>query len=133
MSKNKIADDILMHYGTKRHSGRYPWGSGDNPYQHSGDWLARVEEVAPGKSEKEVAEIMELSTGDLRIFKSIAKNERTLEQIKAIKSMTGDGLGPTEIGRKLGIGESQVRSLMKEGKEEKLNSAQEIANHIKKK
>lgn len=35
--------DILEHYGTKRHSGRYPWGSGDNPYQHSGDFLSRVE------------------------------------------------------------------------------------------
>lgn len=28
---NPIADDILMHYGVKRRSGRYPWGSGDNP------------------------------------------------------------------------------------------------------
>ena len=34
--------NILEHYGTKRHSGRYPWGSGDNPYQHSGDFLSRV-------------------------------------------------------------------------------------------
>ena len=23
-------DDYLAHYGTPRHSGRYPWGSGDN-------------------------------------------------------------------------------------------------------
>ncbi len=23
----------LIHYGTPRHSGRYPWGSGDRPYQ----------------------------------------------------------------------------------------------------
>lgn len=23
----------LMHYGTPRHSGRYPWGSGEKPYQ----------------------------------------------------------------------------------------------------
>ena len=29
-------DSILEHYGTKRHSGRYPWGSGENPYQRSG-------------------------------------------------------------------------------------------------
>lgn len=35
--------DILMHYGTKRHSGRYPWGSGKDPYQHTRDLLARVE------------------------------------------------------------------------------------------
>ena len=26
-------DDYIMHYGTKRHSGRYPWGSGERPYQ----------------------------------------------------------------------------------------------------
>ena len=24
-------DDILMHYGVKRRSGRYPYGSGDDP------------------------------------------------------------------------------------------------------
>lgn len=40
-----IVDDILMHYGVKRRSGRYPWGSGENPYQHGGDFLARVEEL----------------------------------------------------------------------------------------
>lgn len=26
-------DDILEHYGTPKHSGRYPYGSGDRPYQ----------------------------------------------------------------------------------------------------
>ena len=31
---NYIAEDILMHYGIPRRSGRYPWGSGDDPYQH---------------------------------------------------------------------------------------------------
>lgn len=24
-----VEEDILMHYGVKRRSGRYPWGSGD--------------------------------------------------------------------------------------------------------
>ena len=36
-----LTDDILIHYGMPRRSGRYPWGSGDNPYQHSGDFLSR--------------------------------------------------------------------------------------------
>lgn len=35
MSDNQ---DYLAHYGTKRHSGRYPWGSGENPYEHE-DWF----------------------------------------------------------------------------------------------
>ena len=39
-------NDSLMHYGIKRRSGRYPWGSGDDPYQHSGrDFLGRIEEL----------------------------------------------------------------------------------------
>ena len=47
-------DSVLEHYGTKRHSGRYPWGSGDNPYQHSGDFLSRIETLKKkGLSEKD--------------------------------------------------------------------------------
>ena len=45
---NPVAEemnDILMHYGTKYHSGRYPYGSGDDPYQHDGDILTRIERL----------------------------------------------------------------------------------------
>lgn len=28
--------NVLIHYGTPRHSGRYPWGSGARPYQSGG-------------------------------------------------------------------------------------------------
>ena len=28
----------IAHYGVKRRSGRYPWGSGKEPYQHSSDF-----------------------------------------------------------------------------------------------
>ena len=49
------SENILEHYGTKRHSGRYPWGSGDNPYQHSGDFLSRIETLKKkGLSEKDI-------------------------------------------------------------------------------
>lgn len=33
MYKHPIRPDELYHYGIKRRSGRYPWGSGDRPYQ----------------------------------------------------------------------------------------------------
>ena len=37
-------EDTLEHYGMPRRSGRYAWGSGENPYQHdSEDFLSRVE------------------------------------------------------------------------------------------
>ena len=34
---------VLEHYGTKKHSGRYPWGSGGILNQHSGVFLSGIE------------------------------------------------------------------------------------------
>lgn len=74
---NSIAEDNLMHYGTPRHSGRYPWGSGDNPYQRSGDFLSRIEELKnQGLTETEIAQAMGMSTTQYRAQKSLAKDER---------------------------------------------------------
>ena len=74
---NSIAEDNLMHYGTPRHSGRYPWGSGDNPYQRSGDFLSRIEELKnQGLTETEIAKAMGMSTTQYRAQKSLAKDER---------------------------------------------------------
>ena len=58
-------DSVLEHYGTRRHSGRYPWGSGDNPYQHSGDFLSRVDELKKkGLSEKDILDTINGSLPD---------------------------------------------------------------------
>ena len=69
--------DELWHYGTKRHSGRYPWGSGENPYQRTGDFLSRVEELKKqGLSDTEIAKAMDLTTTQFRTMHSIANSER---------------------------------------------------------
>ena len=72
----------LAHYGMPKRSGRYPWGSGENPYQHSGDFLSRVEELKKsGMSEKEIAENIRLTTTQLRTQLSLAKDERRSLQV----------------------------------------------------
>ena len=38
-------EEFLEHYGMPRRSGRYPWGSGKDEYQHSIDFLGRVEKL----------------------------------------------------------------------------------------
>ena len=38
-------EDYLMHYGMPRRSGRYPWGSGEHPYQRTDDFLSRIKEL----------------------------------------------------------------------------------------
>ena len=40
-----LSDEELMHYGMPRRSGRYPYGSGKNGYQHSKDFLGRIKEL----------------------------------------------------------------------------------------
>lgn len=127
-------NDELVHYGVKRRSGRYPWGSGDNPYQHSGDFLSRVQELRKqGLSEKDIVKSMGLdSTTQLRVAYSVARAERRRLDVATAKSLQEDGLNPTEIGRKMGINESSVRSLLNEGSAKRMDQAQATAEALKK-
>lgn len=131
---DKPSLDELMHYGVKRRSGRYPWGSGDTPYQHSGDFLSRVQELKKqGLSEKDICKAMGLdSTTQLRVAYKVAKNERRRLDVDRAKSLKSDGLNDSEIGRKMGIAESSVRSLLNEGAEARMNQAETTANILKK-
>lgn len=47
-SGNDKSKDILQHIGVKFRSGRYPYGSGDNPYQHEKRHKLRRNDVIPG-------------------------------------------------------------------------------------
>ena len=131
---NPIQEDILMHYGVKRRSGRYPWGSGENPYQHGGDFLSRVEELQRlGKSEKEIAEEIGLSTTDLRMQIRVAKHERRALQADRAKSLREDGKTLDEIAEIMGFkNDSSVRALLNENTAQNKNKAQETAEILKK-
>lgn len=106
--------DELLHYGVAKRSGRYPWGSGDSPYQHSGDFLSRVETLTKqGKTEKEIANILGMSTTDLRSQKKLAKRERYLTNQESVRTLHEDGHNTYDISRRTGIPESTVRELLK--------------------
>lgn len=131
---NLVEEDILMHYGVKRRSGRYPWGSGDNPYQHGGDFLARVEELQRlGKTEKQIADELHLSTTDLRMQVRVAKHERRALQADRARSLREDGKTLDEIASILGYAnDSSVRALLNENTAANKNKAQATAEILKK-
>lgn len=139
MSYYGIGDDVsasLLHYGTPRHSGRYPWGSGDDPYQHdSRDFLGRIEEMKRS-GWKETAENIKkdlgLSTTQYRTEIAIAKHERKQLQISRAKSLKEDGLSPTEIGRKMNVSESTVRGWFDSNVENNIAQSRNTADFIKK-
>lgn len=131
---NSIAEDILMHYGMPRRSGRYPWGSGENPYQHSGDFLSRIEELkAQGNSETDIAKSMGLTTTQLRTQMSLAKAERRAIKVDTAKALREKGYSLNEIATKMGFkNDSSVRSLLNENAEARMNQAEKLAEFLKK-
>lgn len=134
-------EDSLEHYGIKRRSGRYPWGLGEDPYQRDGrDFLGRVDELkkqgwteTPENIKKEFG----LTTTQYRTEKALAKDERRMLEVAAAKSLKDDGLGATEIARKMSdrfgktYNESTVRSLLDANSEARMNQAKETAKFIK--
>lgn len=139
-----LTDDILMHYGMPRRSGRYPWGSGDNPYQHSGDFLSRVEELKKsnftftdkdGKTytgEVAIAKSMGLSTTQFRTQMSLAKDERRSADVATAKALRAKGYSLNEIADKMGFAnDSSVRSLLNESSEARMNQAKQTAEFLK--
>ena len=141
---NYIPDDVLMHYGMPRRSGRYPWGSGEEPHQHdSRDFLGRVDELRKqnftftdedGKTysgDTAIAKSMGLSTTQFRTEISLAKDERRMLDVARAKSLRDDGLGATEIGKEMGVNESTVRSWLNSESESRMKQAKNTADFIR--
>jgi hypothetical protein len=116
------ATDALMHIGkdhieskSGRGSGLYPYGSGENPYQHSGDFLTRVDRLkAQGITKKsELAKAMGMKGREFNAAWSNANNERILVRNEKIRNLSGKGLGATAIAKKMDMNEGTVRAVLK--------------------
>ena len=141
---NPIAEemnDILIHYGMPRRSGRYPWGSGEDPYQHERDFLGRIEELKKSGWEETPENIKKefgLTTTQYRAQKGIAKDNRRMLLVAKAKSLKEDGLGDSEIARRISqdigrdVNESTVRSWLNAKSESRMKQARETADFIKK-
>lgn len=100
----------LMHYGTPRHSGRYPWGSGKNP-QRNKNILTRYNELkAQGFSDADIAKGFGMkSASELKARVYNAKNEIKKENMESAFNMMDDGLSNVHIAERLGVTEGTVR------------------------
>ena len=126
-------DNELMHYGTPRHSGRYPWGSGKDPYQRDSSFLGNVHNLRKqGLSETEIARGMGLNTKELRNKISAATREkRAYESAEALR-LRNKGLSYTAIAKRMGKNESSVRSLLNPVLKERSESTVVNADILKK-
>ena len=124
--------DELEHYGTPRHSGRYPWGSGENPYQRNGNFVSHVTKLRKnGLSEKQIADSMEMTTSQLRAKLSIAKAEIRKEESAMAWKLKEKGYSNVAIGKRMGKNESSVRALLDPHLKERNNMTNELADQLK--
>lgn len=164
---DKPSLDELMHYGMPRRSGRYPWGSGKDPYQHCTDFLSRVqymvdngvsdEDIAKsmgltkqqfeteksfavihdmtkrGKSEKEIAEALGISTTKVRLQKTMIKDGHRAVEVEIAKDLRDQGYSLNEITKQMGYkNDSSVRSLLNAESESRMKQAEKTADFLRK-
>jgi DNA-binding CsgD family transcriptional regulator len=124
-------EKIIKHIGTKRHSGRYPWGSGNNP-QRSKDFSSYINELKKqGLSDSEIAAQLGMKITKMRSRITREKAEKRLYDSDLAFKLKEKGYSNVAIGERMGINESSVRSLLDPHLRAKTELLFSIADKIK--
>lgn len=127
----------LKHYGMPRRSGRYPWGSGKDPYQRAVTFRSHVQKLRQqGLSDKEIAEREGIKTTQLRARISLAKAEQRAGDRAMALRLKDKGYSNMEIARRMSgpdktWNESSIRSLLDPVLAERAEITRATANMLK--
>lgn len=131
-------DEALVHYGTPHegtipHSGRWPYGSGEEAYQRAKAFIAEVKDMRKqGLSPTQIAEFYNMNTAQLRARVSSSRIDiRQAELARAIR-LRDEGHSTTEIARRMGKNESSIRSMLDPVNQERVNGLNSLAEQLKK-
>lgn len=135
--------------GVKRKSGRYAWGSGENPYQHEG-WgtnLLKLDMLNGDESESNIKKIFgEEATKKWyneekkkwRYYEKCYQSDQARKLAEKGTEQNGwQPMGATEIAKTISertgqhINESSIRSMLDEKRVANLQHARKVANSIK--
>jgi len=123
----------MMHYGTPRRSGRYPWGSGEDPEQRNRSFLGAVEDLRKkGLTDKEIYTSWGMTSTEFRQRNSVANDEQKILDSAQANKLKAKGMSNVAIGQRMGIGESQVRNLLKTAATQRANITRTTADMLKK-
>ena len=125
--------DDLEHYGTPRHSGRYPWGSGENPYQGDEMFQKHLSKLRKrGLTNTEIAKSMGISTTKLRAKIDIAGENATKWRDSMIYKLHDKGYNNSAIARQLQIPDTTVGNVLRRENQSKVSSVRAVADTLKK-
>lgn len=120
-----------------RGSGRYGWGTGENPGQHQFTFLSEVKTLKQrGIKDAEIAKILlgeYANTTNLRAEIAIqTKKERQINRARAIELLDECNGNVSEVARRMNKNESSIRSLLDPIKAERTNKYENTAEMLKK-
>ena len=122
----------LTHYGTPRHSGRYPWGSGDDPQQRNTSFLGRVQALKKqGLSDAQIAEGFGMKTGELRAKRTLALAEQKKADYIKIVNLKDKGYSNSAIAREMGRNESSIRAILDPLRQERAEKLNVVTNLLR--
>lgn len=103
----------LKHYGTPRHSGRYPWGSGEDP-QRSKSFGTQVSELKrAGMSEPDIAKSFGLKNSTELRAKIHAESEAKYgAQMATAARLRAKGYSDVAIGKRMDISPNTVKNIL---------------------
>lgn len=108
-------EDALIHYGIKFKSGRYPYGSGENPYQHDDRYSSALEAgLKAGKTKAQVAKELEMTTTEFNTMLKLEKaaNENDAGFRGLLKDAKDNGISEKEVAKYLGMPVAELRNRM---------------------
>lgn len=120
-----------------RGSGRYAWGSGENPGQHQFDFLSEVKVLKKrGLKDADIAKMLlgdHATTTNLRAEIAIqTKKQRQINRARAIELLDECKGNVSEVARRMGKNESSIRSLLDPVIAERTNKYENTAAMLKK-
>lgn len=142
----------FQHEGVRRRSGRYEWGSGENPYQHE-SWYnpgtnpketvknlkengltnSQISSILKneGLTEKDAADAMGIKTTQYRAYTKIAREKRLAQDRTTAEQLKARGWSNIAISERMGVSEGTVRNLLKPGMVEKTSIINNTAEMLK--
>lgn len=113
MDQEYIYEDSLMHEGVLERSGRYPWGSGEHPFQRLGGLYAEYKKKKDeGLSDGEIAKQFDMTVGELRARNEYFVAMRFNKNMAEARTLADKGKSPQDISKTLGVSVSTVKNYL---------------------
>ena len=104
---------FLVHYGTPRHSGRYPWGSGEDPQRSKSLSTIKSELKKQGLSEPQIAAALGLKNSTaLRAELHMEAEKKYAAQSAMAARLRAKGYSDVAISKRMGISPNTVKNLL---------------------